>query len=74
MVDMKTVTAPSAWWVVEKSDTVVQKRHTTASEYSTVEYNIPESCDVKEVGASDIGEMSTDTSVLTDSEKDALGV
>lgn len=67
----QTVTAPSRLWVVQKQGTVVA-RFDTAGE---TEIAIPDSCQAIEVpDRSVLITKTVDTSVLTDDERQALGI
>ena len=64
-------TAPSKYWYVEKNGTPV-KRYQTAG---TTQIKLPESVNAISVGSnSELVDIETDQSVLTDEEKDILGV
>lgn len=73
---MQKVTAPSRFWVIRKPDssgTVVLKLDTQSP--SETQFEIPDSCVAYSVAdRASLDGLTTDPSVLTDAEKDVLGI
>lgn len=74
----KKVNAPGRFWIVRKPDetgTVVAKLETTADDPNSIQHEIPDSCIVQSVAdRSALNDTTTDPSVLTDEEREILGV
>lgn len=75
---VKNISAPGRFWIVRKQGeggTVVMKLETTAEDPSRIGYTIPESCTAIAVPdrSALVGE-TPDPSVLTDEEREILGI
>lgn len=72
------INSPGQFWVVRKPDeqgTVVAKFETTATDTSSSQYEIPDSCTAISVAdRSALQDTQTDPSVLDENERETLGI
>lgn len=70
----KSVAPPARYWAIQKDGASVQKHETVAERLESISYVIPESCDTAQMSKEELRQTSRQTSVLTDKEKQILGI
>jgi hypothetical protein len=70
----RSISPPSRYWVVQKDGTAVQRHETVADDLDVITYKIPDSCEAVGLSAGELSRAVPDPSVLSDRERDVLGL